>query len=118
MKFLIDQDVYAGTARFFAGLGHDVVTASSLGLAEADDSVLLARARAEGRIFVTRDRDFGGLVFVHKSGPGVLYLRITPSAIQAVHQEIQLVLGRYSEVDLQQSFVVVEPGRHRHRSIK
>jgi len=118
MKFLIDQDVYAGTVRFLTGLGHDVVTASSIGLAEADDAVLLARARAEGRIFVTRDRDFGGLVFVHKSGPGVLYLRITPSTIQAVHQEIQLILSRYPENDLQTAFVVVEPGRHRHRSIK
>jgi hypothetical protein len=47
-----------------------------------------------------------------------VYLRITPSTIQAVHQEIQLVLSRYPEVDLQKAFVVVEPGRHRHRSIK
>ncbi len=118
MKFLIDQDVYAGTTRFLHDLGHDVVTASSIGLAEADDSILFARAQAEGRIFVTRDRDFGGLVFVHKSGPGVLYLRITPSTFQAVHQEIQMVLSRYPEADLHKAFVVVEPGRHRHRSIK
>ena len=47
-----------------------------------------------------------------------VYLRITPSTIQAVHQEIQLVLSRYPEVDLQKAFVVVEPGRHRHRSLK
>jgi predicted nuclease of predicted toxin-antitoxin system len=118
MKFLIDQDVYAVTTGFFAGMGHDVVAASSIGLSVADDSILLARAHAEGRIFVTRDRDFGGLVFVHKSGPGVIYLRITPSTIQAVHQEIQLVLSHYPEADLQKAFVVVEPGRHRHRSIK
>ena len=27
MKLLLDQDVYAVTARFLRGLGHDVVTA-------------------------------------------------------------------------------------------
>jgi predicted nuclease of predicted toxin-antitoxin system len=117
MKFLLDQDVYAITARFLAGLGHDVVTVSSIGLSAADDSVLLTRANDEGRIFVTRDRDFGGLVFVQKAGPGVMYLRITPATVQAVHGEVGIVLGRYTAADLQKAFVVVEPGRHRHRRV-
>jgi len=117
MKFLLDQDVYAVTAGFLTGLGHDVVTASSVGLSTADDSVLLRRAQDDSRIFVTRDRDFGGLVFVRGSGPGVLYLRITPATVNAVHEELKVVLGRYKDVDLQESFVVVEPGRHRHRSV-
>jgi predicted nuclease of predicted toxin-antitoxin system len=54
MKFLLDQDVYAVTGRLLAGLGHDIVTASSIGLSAADDSNLLARAHDEGRVFVTR----------------------------------------------------------------
>ena len=118
MKFLLDQDIYAITARFLAELGHDVVTALNLGLSAADDVVLLTRAHAEGRLFVTRDRDFGGLVFVQRAGPGVVYLRITPATVQAVHQEIRIVLGRYTEADLQKAFVVVEPGRHRHRLVE
>ena len=36
MKFLADQDVYASTLRYLSGLGHDVVTARQLGLAQAD----------------------------------------------------------------------------------
>ncbi|MCX6995572.1 MAG: DUF5615 family PIN-like protein [Kiritimatiellaeota bacterium] len=118
MKFLLDQDVYAITERFLARLGHDVVTALSLGLSAAEDAVLLARAHDEGRILVTRDRDFGGLVFVQRAGPGVVYLRITPATVQSVHQEIKTVLGRYTESDLQKAFVVVEPGRHRHRPVE
>ena len=70
MRVFLDQDVYAVTARFLAELGHDVVTASIAGLATAADSELLDRAQSEGRIFVTRDRDFGGLVFVKGCGPG------------------------------------------------
>ncbi len=63
MRFLTDQDVYAGTVRFLSGLGHDVATAAQLGLAQVNDAVLLLAAQQQGRIFVTRDRDFGGLGF-------------------------------------------------------
>ena len=69
MKFLADQDVYASTGRFLSGLGHDVVPAGQLGLAQAEDTALLRVAHEQGRIFVTRDRDFGALVFVHGNGP-------------------------------------------------
>ncbi len=44
MKFLADQDVYATTIRFLTGLGHDVVQAAQLGLAQADDAELLSHA--------------------------------------------------------------------------
>ncbi len=115
MRFLADQDVYAGTVRFLRGLGHDVATAAQLGLAQANDAVLLRVAQQQGRIFVTRDRDFGGLVFVQGGGPGVIYLRISPATQNAVHAELQRVLTLYSEQELQGSFVVVEPGRHRIR---
>jgi predicted nuclease of predicted toxin-antitoxin system len=115
MNFLADQDVYASTVRFLSGLGHDVVTAGQLGLAQAEDSELLRIAHEQGRIFVTRDRDFGGLVFVQGSGPGVIYLRILPSTQASVHAELERVLTLYTEQELQASFVVVEPGRHRIR---
>lgn len=115
MKFLLDQDVYALTGRFLKALGHDVQTAAEAGLSTADDSVLLDCAQKTGRILVTRDRDFGGLVFVRGEGAGVVYLRVTPAIIHAVHEELRVVLERYSEVDLRKSFVVVEPQRHRYR---
>jgi predicted nuclease of predicted toxin-antitoxin system len=115
MKFLADQDVWASTVRFLSGLGHDVVTAGQLGLANALDTELLRVAQEQGRIFVTRDRDFGGLVFVQGSGPGVIYLRILPATQTSVHAELERVLTLYTEQELQASFVVVEPGRHRIR---
>jgi len=117
MKFLLDQDVYAVTGRFLAARGHEVMTVSDLGLSRAEDSALLDSAKKEDRILVTRDRDFGGLVFVHGAGAGVLYLRILPSNIDAVHAELQVVLNRYQETELQRAFVVVEPFRHRFRKI-
>ena len=117
MKFLADQDVYAITIVFLSGLGHDVVRAAQLGLAQAGDAELLRVAHEHGRIFVTRDRDFGALVFVQGSGPGVIYLRVLPATQNAVHTEFERVLTLYSEQELRASFVVIEPGRHRIRKL-
>jgi len=117
VKFLLDQDVYASTARFLTGMGNDVVLVAKLGLSRADDSDLLRIAREQERVFVTRDRDFGGLVFVQDLGAGVIYLRMLPSTQNAVHQELGRVLSEHSEVELLQAFVVVEPGRHRFRKL-
>lgn len=115
MKFLADQDVYAATVEFLRGLGHEVATAAERGMSQSSDHELLRVAQTEGRVFVTRDRDFGGLVFVQSLGAGVVYLRLLPTTLQAVHDELSRVIGLYREDELRGSFVVVEPGRHRVR---
>lgn len=118
MKFLLDQDVYALTERFLREQGYDVTTASELGLSRAQDSDLLKVAGEQGRIFVTRDRDYGNLVFVHHAGSGVIYLRILPSDMKEVHAELKKILETYDEDELAKSFVVVEKAHHRIRKIE
>jgi predicted nuclease of predicted toxin-antitoxin system len=117
MRFLLDQDVYAATARFLTRLGHDVVQVGQIGLSQAEDEALLQVSQEQGRLFVTRDRDFGNLVFVKALGAGVLYLRLLPSTQEAVHREIERVLSDHAEEELAQSFVVIEPGGHRIRRL-
>ena len=117
MRFLADQDVYALTVRFLRGLGHDVEEASHLGRSLPTDHDVLRAAEADERILVTRDRDFGGLVFVRRLGKGVVYLRVLPSTLKAVHAELKRVIDGYLAAELREGFVVVEPGRHRFRRI-
>ncbi len=117
MRFLLDQDVYAATARFLERLGHDVVRAAQIGLSQATDERVLAVAQEQGRIFVTRDRDFGALVFVKRSGAGVLYLRMLPSAQDSVHSEMARVLKSHGEEELRKAFVVIEADGHRFRRL-
>ncbi len=118
MRFLTDQDVYGVTARFLRNSGHDVITAYEAGLSRSDDRILLIEAEKLNRIFVTRDRDFGSLVFVEKLGKGVIYLRILPSTINAVHEELSRIIRTYSEKELNGAFAVVEPGRYRFRKLR
>ena len=117
MRFLLDQDVYDLTARFLVDTGHDVLRVGEIGMARASDETILQKALELDRIFVTRDRDYGNLVFIRNIKSGVLYLRILPSNIDAVHTELDRALKQYSEIELKDAFVVIEAGRHRFRRL-
>ena len=83
MRLLIDQDIYHFTIEWLKKEGHDVITASELGMARASDEKLLKKAAEINRIFVTRDKDFGALVFLkNKVSCGVVLLRSAPEDIE------------------------------------
>jgi len=118
VKLLLDQDVYEATARFLIELNHDVVRVSELGMASASDEENLLKAQELNRIFVTRDRDYGNLVFVKNIRSGVLYLRILPSNINLVHAEFERVLSLYDEREIKSAFIVIEAEKHRFRKLQ
>ena len=95
MKLLADNDVYKITVDFLRQHGHDVVTAKELGLNKASDKELLEKAKIMDRLFITRDKDFGMLVFLKK----------------------EKILEKYTEKDLETAFCVVEPHRYRIRRV-
>ena len=66
---------------------------------------------------MTRDRDYGGVVFVRALGAGVLYLRMLPSTQNSVHKELERILTTYAEEELRQAFVVTGPDGHRFRRL-
>lgn len=115
MKLLLDQDVYAITAQFLISSGYDVIRVAEIGLAQASDEEILKIAQEQNLILITRDRDYGNLVFVRLMGAGVIYLRMLPTTLNEVHKELIRVLETYSETDLSKAFVVVEPNGHRFR---
>lgn len=117
MKFLLDQDVYGLTVRFLVDEGYDVVTVSELKMSRATDEEILQTAQEQKRILITRDRDYGNLVFVKRMGSGVIYLRILPTNINLIHKGLKRVIETYPEEELSQSFVVVEANGHRIRKI-
>ena len=98
MRFLADHDVYFITVQELRHAGHDVVTAKELQMQAADDIELLAKAKALDRVFISRDKDFGSLVFLHAlTSPGVIFLRISPIEVGAVHRVLHRLLHEQSE---------------------
>jgi len=118
MRFLADQDVWRATVVLLNELGHDVVTAHELGKAAVTDGELLRHAQADGRLLITRDKDYGGLIFFEVvAGAGVIFLRIAPATMGQVHAELARLLVENSQTQLSGAFCVVEPGRYRLRRV-
>ena len=119
MRLLADQDIYSFTIEWLRKEGHDIVTARELGMQRVADDVLLREAKGTERLFLTRDKDFGGLVFLYKEvSAGVIFLRITPATVEEVHQELGRLLQEHDEEELRDLFCVVQPHRYRIRRIR
>lgn len=118
MRLLTDQDIYYFSIKWLKKEGHDVLTASDLGMSIVSDEKLLAKAAELNRIFVTRDKDFGALVFLkNKISCGVILLRTTPENIKKTHAVSEILFTEYEEKELQNLFCVVEPNQYRIRHL-
>ena len=124
MQFLVDQDVYHITIQWLKEADHDVVTASDLRMERATDRELLHRSRQTERLFVTRDKDFGTLVYLGGfEAIGVILLRMLPTNIAKVHSEFERLLSEHSAEELQNLFLswspidIVYAGFHRLKQL-
>ena len=88
MRFLLDVCVASRTLRrTLAEAGHDVLSASA-GYADAADEELLDMAFVQDRVLVTRDKDFGKLIFA-RSLPHPCVIRL---ARLSASEEAQAIL--------------------------
>jgi len=118
MRLLTDQDIYHFTIEWLKKEGHDLLTANDLGMARASDEKLLNKATEINRIFVTRDKDFGALVFLkNKISCGVILLRSAPEDIEKTHTVLKTLFKEYEEKELQNLFCVIEPNKYRIRHL-
>ena len=76
MRFLIDNNLSSLLAERLKAAGHDVVHVRDIGLQASADSVVLERARAENRVLISADTDFGSLLArSHSQSPSVVLIR-------------------------------------------
>ncbi len=79
----------------------------------SDDRELLAQAERERRILLTEDKDFGWLVYVsQEDSPGVILMRFPGNVRESLTRAVE-ELVRDQGKDLENSFVVVQPGHTR-----
>lgn len=76
MRLLIDENLSPRVAGRLATADHDAVHVVDVGLGNTDDPVILDWASTNGRVIVTADTDFGGLLAAGGgTRPSVVLLR-------------------------------------------
>lgn len=115
MNLLVDACLSPVIAAALRDAGHDAVHVVDLDMVRSSDEEILARAKADGRVVVSADADFGALLAGSgAAGPSVVLLRsgddLTPG------QQSILLTANLPQVaeDLERGAVVVL-GRRRIR---
>jgi predicted nuclease of predicted toxin-antitoxin system len=113
LKFLVDENVSERVAELLVENGHDAIHVPTIGLATADDEVVMARATAEERVVVSADTDFGMLLARSgKRAPSVILFRLAGQ--RRAWSRAALILTNLPQVsdDLEAgTLVVIEEGR-------
>lgn len=106
MKFLVDECVGNGVARWLQSQGYDVISVLEVSPGISDD-VVLQKAVREGRILITTDKDFGDIVFRNrKLHCGIILLRLSDWQINRKIAAIEALLQKHSDA-LTGNFVVL-----------
>jgi predicted nuclease of predicted toxin-antitoxin system len=114
VKFLLDERCDATIATVLQREGPDVSRVSQIARGATDEEVV-ELALEQNRILLTEDKDFGQLVYAAgKETCGVLLFRFpAEEREEIVRKTIELVKAEKEK--LQESFVVLEPGKIRIR---
>jgi len=104
MKLLIDSSAWGGVSQELRAAGHDVIAVADVWADDPGDDVILTHAHAEGRVLVTRDKDFGTLA-IQQGRPqaGIIRLWDTPARQQTA--VVQAVL-QHHEADLRAGAII------------
>ena len=118
MKILADQHISPRTVEFLKALGHDAVRVSEHLPNNAPDSSILARALTEGRVVLTQDLDFTGLIATSgRDRPSLIILRLGSPHVEHVNEVLQAVLPVVDEAVQAGAIVSVDDQRVRVRPL-
>ena len=113
MKILLDSCLSGKAATELRAHGHDVVGTGDWP-ADPGDVAILTRAREEGRVLVTLDKDFGELAIVRGERHCGIIRLVDFSVVQQAATCL-LVMARHGSTLTAGGIVTAEPGRLRVR---
>ena len=116
MKLLIDMNLRPHWVEYLSAAGFEAVHWSRLGASMAPDTAILARARTDGYVILTRDLDFGLLLGLTGAGnPSVVQIRAQDAHPKSIGEVVVQAL-RQAERDLEKgALLTIEPKRARLR---
>jgi predicted nuclease of predicted toxin-antitoxin system len=76
VKFLIDAQLPPALARRLREAGHDAEHGEDVGLREANDGAIWARALESGAVIVTKDEDLAARSVQLPTAPVIVWLRV------------------------------------------
>ncbi len=113
-KLYLDQMLPLDTAHELRRKGHNVLRASEVGQARADDGQILQKAISENRILVTIDEHFGDWVILPlKKHPGVIRLKVNPTTSSNIIKLLIPFLGSYSSEQFKDNLVILSAKREK-----
>jgi predicted nuclease of predicted toxin-antitoxin system len=113
-RLYLDQMFRIELAALLRDAGHDVVQASEIGQARADDAQILERAVQEERTLVTLDGHFGDWVVLPLSEHfGVIRVKAHPTSSENVARVLLPLLMNHSPVSFRNKLVIASQNRVR-----
>lgn len=116
MDFLANENFPVFSIRLLRNAGHNVASVLE-DTSGARDSEVLRRGHEESRIILTFDRDYGELIYRHKSivPAGLVFFRFDP-ATPGEPAEILLEIIEKDKITFTGKFTVIERERIRQRA--
>ncbi len=118
MKFLADMGVSQTTVKWLNKQGFNAIHVRDVNMNRSLDAEILSKAKDEGRIVLTCDLDFGGLLSASgESSPSVIIFRLENETPANVIKRLNQVLQESPDALIKGSIIVVEEGRYRVRKL-
>jgi predicted nuclease of predicted toxin-antitoxin system len=112
LRFLADEGCDFAVVRALRAKGYDVLAVGET-MQRSVDSELIEQAHRENRVLLTEDKDFGWLVFAsHSVSAGIILIRFPNTLRFTLGQSVLELVEKYGN-ELENAFVVVQPGQVR-----
>lgn len=117
MRFIADEGVDASLVTLLRQADHNVLYFAETDCG-TDDEVILDLAKVENRILITRDKDFGELVYrMKKLHSGILLIRAEELSTMIRSRLVADFIQANLEM-LTGYFIVIQPGTARFRKME